>query len=180
MTTLNEGLDYLDLENQLIPIVTVDEYAAKMGADKDIVTLAFTVKSELAGDDLVSWFERGYDFVLDASVSEGEITIGKYLVFVELTRRFNIIDKIILLISDLETLTGMNIKDWTVVIEDEEYPCEVDILKEKIIVNPNVYKEKTKIEDELNEMRLAAGLDHKSTILEKDTYIKDIQAAAGL
>ena len=147
MTTLNEGLDYLDLENQLIPIVTVDEYAAKMGADKDIVTLAFTVKSELAGDDLVSWFERGYDFVLDASVSEGEITIGKYLVFVELTRRFNIIDKIILLISDLETLTGMNIKDWTVVIEDEEYPCEVDILKEKIIVNPNVYKEKTKIED---------------------------------
>jgi|TARA_R110000822_G_scaffold33224_1_gene94969 hypothetical protein len=180
MTTLNEGLDYLDLENQLIPIVTVDEYAAKMGADKDIVTLAFTVKSELAGDDLVSWFERGYDFVLDASVSEGEITIGKYLVFVELTRRFNIIDKIILLISDLETLTGMNIKDWTVVIEDEEYPCEVDILKEKIIVNPNVYKEKTKIEDELNEMRLAAGLDHKSTILEKDTYIKDLQAAAGL
>jgi hypothetical protein len=31
-------------------------------------------------------------------------------------------------------------------------------------------------------MRLAAGLDHKpsSILKEKDTYIKDIQAAAGL
>jgi hypothetical protein len=30
-------------------------------------------------------------------------------------------------------------------------------------------------------MRLAAGLDHKSTALEnKDEYIKDLQAAAGI
>jgi hypothetical protein len=41
-------------------------------------------------------------------------------------------------------------------------------------------EEEAEIEDDLNEMRLAAGLDHKSTITEKDTYIKDLQAAAGL
>ena len=67
-------------------------------------------------------------------------------------------------------------------INDEKYACEVDIMKDKMTLNPNLYKmeEEAEIEDDLNEMRLAAGLDHKSTITEKDTYIKDLQAAAGL
>ena len=44
MNILNEALDYLDMEGQIGDVVTVDEYAAKMGSDKDIVTLTFTVK----------------------------------------------------------------------------------------------------------------------------------------
>ena len=63
---LNEGLDYMDLEGQLLPRISVDEYSAKMGKDSEIVTVAFTVKSEAAGNDLVDWLERGYNFVLDA------------------------------------------------------------------------------------------------------------------
>jgi len=87
MTILNESLDYLDMENKVYPILSIDEYAAKMGEDKDIITLTFIVKSKLVGEDLVTWFERGYDFVLDASVSEGELEPNKYLVFVEMDRR---------------------------------------------------------------------------------------------
>ena len=68
---LNEGLDYMDLEGQLLPRISVDEYSAKMGKDSEIVTLAFTVKSEAAGNDLVDWLERGYDYVLDASLKIG-------------------------------------------------------------------------------------------------------------
>ena len=90
--------------------------------------------------------------------------------------------KIYELIKDLKTLTGIDPKEWEMSINDEKYACEVDIMKDKMILNPNLYKmeEEADIEDDLNEMRLAAGLDHKSTILEKDTYIKDLQAAAGL
>ena len=112
MTMLTEGLDYLDMEDQVRNIVTVDEYAARMGKDKDIVTLAFTVNSKLAGEDLVAWFERGYDFVLDASVSDGELEPGKWLVFVELDRRSKVPNRIITLLEDLETLTDMKLKDW--------------------------------------------------------------------
>ena len=79
---INEGLDYHDLEGQMIPTVSVDEYSAKMGKDSEIVTLAFTIKNKQAGKDLSDWFERGYDFVLDAQVSDGEVSYGKYLVFV--------------------------------------------------------------------------------------------------
>ena len=58
MTILNESLNYLDMENQVYPTVSVDEYAAKMGTDSDIVTITFTVKSKLVAEDLITWFER--------------------------------------------------------------------------------------------------------------------------
>ena len=76
---ITEGLDFQDMENQIFPTLTVDEYSAKMGKDSDVVTITFTVKSELAGNDLVDWFERGYDYVLDASLSTGEVEIGKWV-----------------------------------------------------------------------------------------------------
>ena len=47
-TIINEGLDYHDLKGQMEPFVSVDEYAAKMGKDKDVVTLAFIIKSKEA------------------------------------------------------------------------------------------------------------------------------------
>ena len=92
---LNEGLDYLDMVGQIDPKISVDEYEAKNGKDSDIVTIAFTVNSEAAGNDLVDWFERGYDWIVDASLSEGEISPGKSLVFVELNRRSTVPLKIV-------------------------------------------------------------------------------------
>jgi hypothetical protein len=184
MITLTEGLDHNDMEGQIEPHITVDEYAAKMGTDKDIVTITFTVNSKLASQDLVTWFERGYDFVLDASVSDGELEPGKYLVFVELDRRSKTPSRIISLLSDLETLTGLKLKDWTVEVEGEDCEAAENKLKEKIILNPNVYKEKEddleeddNLEDDLNEMRLRAGIDVKSVYVE-DEYIKNIKAMA--
>ena len=69
---LDEGLDYHDMKGQIDSVVSVDEYAAKMGEDSQIVTLTFVLKSKEAAKDLVSWLEIGYEFVLDASVSAGE------------------------------------------------------------------------------------------------------------
>ena len=43
MTILNESLDYMDMDGQISDKITVDEYAAKMGKDKDIVTITFKV-----------------------------------------------------------------------------------------------------------------------------------------
>jgi hypothetical protein len=154
MTILNESLDYLDMENQINDTITVDEYSAKMGKDKDIVTVTFTVNNKLAADDLVSWLERGYDFVLDASVSEGEIKPGKYLVFVEMDRRSKVPERIISVLADLETLTGLKLNDWTVEVGGESVDADEAALKNAIILNPNVYEE--------------------------DEYIKNLKAMAGM
>ena len=151
---ITEGLDFHAMEGQVIPLVTVDEYAAKMGKDSDIVTLSFIVKSETAGNDLVDWFERGYDWVLDASLSEGEIEPNRWLVFVEMNRLS------------------------TIQVEDEDYEPEEQIIRQVIICNPNEYKMEK--EDELNEMREAAGLAIKPLYDTKDKELKDFIAKAGL
>lgn len=174
----------MDLEGQLNDKITIDEYAAKMGKDSDIVTITFTTHSKLAAQDLVTWFERGYDFVLDASVSDGEIEPGKWLVFVEMDRRSKVPNRIITLLEDLETLTGIDVNDWTVEIDGEEYEASEEIMKEKMVLNPNEYKiekdsEEEETENDLNEMRLRAGLDVKTTYVE-DEYIKNLKAIAGL
>jgi len=179
MTIINEGLDYHDLKGQIKPVVSVDEYAAKMGDDSDIVTLAFTLNSKLAGQDLVSWLELGYDFVLDADVSDGEISPGKYLVFVEMKRRTNVPYKIVELIKDMETLTDLPVSEWTVIVDENEHDANADILKQVITLFPKDYKDKKEKEEELNEVREIAGLETKQ-LYKDDTYTKNLKAMAGL
>jgi hypothetical protein len=149
-----------------------------MGKDSDIVTLAFLVNSEAAGNDLVDWFERGYDWILDASVSEGELRPGKYLVFVEIKRRMAVPERIVELIEDLETLTELPVNDWTVEINDEEYDPEVEVLRQVITTSPHEYR--IKEEGELNEMRKRAGVDTVKLYGEPDKDLKKYISMAGL
>jgi len=177
---ITEGLDVHDMEGQLVPTVSIDEYAAKMGKDSDIITLAFIVKSQAAGEDLVDWFERGYDWVLDASLSDGEIEVGKYLVFVEMNRRSSAPSRIVELLSDLETLTNIKVNDWTVTVDSEDYEPDEHVLQQVIILNPNKYKADKEREEELNEMRVLAKIEPKPIYSSNDTELKNFKAMAGL
>ena len=175
---INEALDYHDLVNMIVPIITMDKYEAKMGDDDEIVTVTFTAKGKQVADDLVDWLERGYDFVLDAQTSEGEVTSGKWLVFIEMDRRTKVPERIIEIIEDMVTLTDLPVKEWTVVIDEEEYELNRDILKSKLILSPHEYRQVKDIE--LNEMRGVAGLPLYQVFKEKDQLIKDFISKAGL
>jgi hypothetical protein len=178
-TYITEGLDYHDLVGQMVPKITVDEYAAKMGDDKDVVTLTFIVKSKQAAVDLVDWFEKGYDFILDASLSDGEIEVGKWLIFVEMDRRFKVPERIVEILDDLNTLTDMPLKDWEVEIDGETYDANEKILRQVIIVNPNEYTIDKENEEDLNEMRLRAGLDTHQ-VYNDNEYTRYIKSLAGM
>ena len=175
-----EGLDYLDMVDQIEPNVSVDEYAAKMGRDSEIVTLAFIVKSEAAGNDLVDWFERGYDWVLDASLSDGQLEPGQHLVFVEMKRRSKVPERIVELLEDLKTLTDMDIDEWTVQVNEEEYKPDVEQLKQVITISPHEYRVEEEGEEELNEMRQKAGLEPVRVLPEQDAELKAFKSMAGL
>ena len=179
MTIINEGLDYHDFKGQISPVVTVDEYAAKMGEDSDVVTVAFKMNSKLAAEDLVSWLERGYEYILDAAVSDGQITPGKYLVFAEMNRRTTVPEKIIEILEDLKTLTDLSLEDYTIVVNDQEHKADTAVLKQAIILSPLEYRNKKEKEEELNEMRDIAGIAAKP-IHANDTYIKNLKAMAGM
>jgi len=77
---LQEGLKHKDMIGLIKPTVHIDEFVSKMGNDDDIATVSFYTKNSKVADDLVEWFEKGYDFVLDADRSPGEIKPNRYLV----------------------------------------------------------------------------------------------------
>jgi hypothetical protein len=175
---LNEGIDFKDFVGQILPYITVDEYEARTGTDDETVTIAFTVKGKAASQDLAGWFEKGYDFVLDAQVSKGEVSRGKHLVFVEMERRLKSPQRIIELLEDLETLTNLELQDWTIQINDLEISPDVDELKTQLITSPSEYR-KIK-ETDLNEMRALSGVEPHNIFTEQDTEIKNFKAMAGL
>lgn len=180
---LNEGFDHHDLVGILLPTLSIDMYAAKMGSDDEIVTLAFTIKGEQASQDFVDWLERGYDYILDSQVSEGEVTRGKFLVFAEMNRRSSVPERIIEILEDLETLTDMKIGEWTIEIGDDEIRPGVEEIKKRLILSPHQYRDNEEMQKEsgLNEMREAAGLPLQKIFKnEKDSLLKDYLAKAGL
>jgi len=80
------GLQKEDLIHLVDNIVEIDSYKSKMGTDRDIITVAFSVNGKEPAKDLENFVEKGYPFVLDADVTSGEQTDGTYKVFVEIER----------------------------------------------------------------------------------------------
>jgi hypothetical protein len=192
---LVEGLDHLDFENQIIPIVSVDEYEARSGENDEIITFAFIVKGKAVGEDLCDWIIKGYDYVNDCEVSEGELMANRFVVFVETNRRSKAPERLLEILEDLETLTGLSLDQWTVKIGDEEHEPDLNTLKQNMITIPLEYREQNEdsedgdeeiidVEDiddgDLNEMRNIAGLPNANVYKEKDSLLKDFIAKAGL
>lgn len=174
---LFEGLEYKDLEGMMKPTIHVDEFASKMGDDDEIIVLSFFVRSKQAAKDLVNWFEKGYDFVLDSDTSPGEIKAGRYLVYVEMRRRSTSGKHTAELIDDLSTLTEFGPDDWTMHYEGKEHPFTEEIFDSLVPLSPKLYRKEK--ESELNEMRTAAGIQPKQ-IFEREKDIRSLQAAAGI
>ena len=80
------GLRAGDLHDLVKPVFEVDSYRSKMGNDENIVVVSFSVMEQQAAKDLVDFIEKGYNFVLDADATPGEIDEGIYKVFVEMER----------------------------------------------------------------------------------------------
>ena len=109
---LHEGLQKDDLKYLVANTIHIDEYNSKMGESSDVITLSFKVKDLMPATDLVSFLENGYDFVLDADVSSGEIRDNERVVFVEVQRRPDVYKQIDEMLDDLNHLTGVKRNDW--------------------------------------------------------------------
>lgn len=103
----NEELQARDLHNLVDNIFEVDSYSSKMGSDRDVVVISFTVEELAPAKDLVNFVERGYDFVLDADATPGELENGQYKVFVEIERNRRIGEQVMELLDGVGKLTGI-------------------------------------------------------------------------
>jgi hypothetical protein len=174
---LFETLEYKDMEGQIKPTLHVDEFASKMGDDDDIIVASFFVRSQQAARDLMNWFEKGYDWVMDSDVSPGEIAPGRYLVYIEMRRRTSAGARLADAIQDLETLTELTPADWTMHYGEETVPFSREAFDRLVPLSPRDYRARK--EKNLNEMRAAAGLD-TVPVFERDQDIRQLQSAAGI
>ncbi len=184
MTTMHnpnplfESLEFKDMEGLMKPTIHVDEFSSKMGDDDDIVVVSFFVRDAQAAKDLMSWFEKGYDFVLDADRSPGEIKPNRYLVYVEMRRRSTAGANVETLLNDLNTLTEFNVDDWTMHYKGKDIPFSRDTFDQTVPLTPRAYRER--YEKDLNEMRAQAGLPTKRIYDQDDKLLQSIQSAAGI
>ncbi len=86
MTLVNEGLKAGDLDGVISKRFSVDQFKSKMGEDRNIMVLAFTVDGMAPAKDLERFAETGYKEVLDADATPGTLEDGKHRVFVEFAR----------------------------------------------------------------------------------------------
>ena len=176
---LSESLSFKDLEGLMKSTVHVDEFSSKMGDDDDVIVLSFFVRDPQAAKDLMTWFEKGYDFVLDADRSPGEIKPNRYLVYVEIRRRSTAGAHVEQLLDDLNTLTEFeNSADWTMHYRDQTMPFSRDEFDRLVPLSPRAYRDAH--EGDLNEMRVAAGLPVTARYDAKDPALQAMRSAAGI
>lgn len=159
------------------PRIHVDEFSSKMGDDDDIIVISFYVRADQAARDLMNWFEKGYDFVLDSDKSPGELKPNRYLVYIELRRRSSAAAHIEEILKDLETLTEFDLEDWTMHYDGKTVPFSRETFESMVPMNPATYRQR--MEKDLNDIREAAGIDTKP-IYERDKLMQSLQHAAGL
>jgi hypothetical protein len=176
MKQLNESLEYLIMKNHVTPLVGIDQYKSTVGEDSEMIVLNFIVDDENVATDLVSWFEKGYDWIVDAEPSPGEVRDNKYYVFVEMDRRSSAPERIIELLDDLRTLTELEVDDWKVRINNKDYPVDLDILEKHMVLSAADYRRKW--DEPLNEWKSRAGLRVTGSYDVNDQLLREWQHMA--
>ena len=145
------SLQQYDLRDLVDNILEIDGYKSKMGADKDIVTVAFATKTKESADDLASFIERGYTFVLDADATTGEQADGTYKVFVEMQRDDEVGEQIMELANGVENLTGMGDIKFRYHKEFRSKPLTLEELNGVVPVDPDLYGVDSEILSDMSE-----------------------------
>lgn len=177
---LFEGLEANDLKRLVHPELHVDEFKSKLGDDKDVIVLSFKVDSKEPANDLVSFIEKGYDWVLDADVSSGEMDDGSYIVFVELDRAKDAVENIMDLMDDLTNLTTLPTDEWRVRYykAHQEKQLSAEALSSLIPLTPEAYDKKYG-QEEIDQLKSAAGVD-VDTKAPKNEFTESLRNLAGI
>lgn len=100
------SLKHHDLEGMILPGVSIDEYKPKAGKEQDVIVLAFYAKDQDPAEDLNRFIQRGFVEILDSEVSPSTNEEGNYLVFVELKRQPEFMEKFYKLLKDIQNISG--------------------------------------------------------------------------
>jgi hypothetical protein len=177
---LRESLERGDLKRLIHDELHIDEFKSKLGNDEDVVVISFKVAGKEPANDIVSFVEKGYEWVIDADVSSGEMDDGDYIVFVEIPREPGCAKNIMDMMSDIMNLTDQELEDWRVRYykNKEDHNLDLETLKKLVPETSDEYNNKFG-KKEIDSLKTAAGLK-VDTKAPKNDFTQSLRAAAGI
>lgn len=142
MTLVNEGLKAGDLEGVISKRFSVDLFKSKMGEDKNILVLAFSVEGQAPAKDLERFAETGFKEILDADATPGSLEDGKHRVFIEFQRTENVDQHIAKFLDDLKKLTNIDTFEFTYHKRQKPFEASAKNLADVLPRTPEAYNQK--------------------------------------
>jgi len=142
MTLVNEGLKAGDLAGVVSKRFTVDQFKSKMGEDRNIMVLAFSVDGQAPAKDLERFAETGYKEVLDADATPGTLEDGKHRVFIEFARVEAVDQHIRRFLDDLSKLTNIETFEFTYHKRTVPFEASAKNLADVLPRTPEAYAQK--------------------------------------
>lgn len=180
LSNINEGLEANDLKRLVHNELHIDEYKSKLGKDEDVIVISFKVTGKEPAADLVNFIEKGYDWVIDADISSGELDDGDFIVFVEADREPSAAENIYTMLEDIMRLTDQDLSEWRLSIRSspEEHELTAENIRALVPLTSDDYMRRFG-NKALDEMRVAAGVD-VTTKAPKNDHTQSIRTLAGI
>ena len=154
--------------------IKIDTFVSKMGRDQDIMTISFKVFYKNPAEELVDFFEKGYDWILDADVSTGTVQDGSWLVFIEIIRRPSVANKLMNLLKDMKNINAIDPREYIFKYrhEKEWYKISETNLELYVPMTPRAYNKYIKEEGlQEDQLRRHAYLPYQIV----DTYDSELK-----
>ncbi len=142
MILVNEGLKAGDLEGVVSKRFSVDQFKSKMGEDRNIMVLAFSVDGQAPAKDLERFAETGYKEVLDADATPGSLEDGKHRVFIEFARVESVDQHVRKFLDDLSKLTNIETFEFTYHKRTVPFEASAKNLADVLPRTPEAYNQK--------------------------------------
>ena len=174
------SLEKNDLARLIHPELHVDEYSSKLGENHDVVVLSFKVDGKEPAVDLGNFIEKGYEWVLDADVSSGEMSDGDYIVFVEFPRDKQLAEHVMEIMSDIMNLTDQSLDEWRLRYYHDvaDHELTKQNLQKLVPSSPEEYRRRYGHE-EIDRLKTAAGVK-VTTKAPKNDHTEQLRIAAGI
>jgi hypothetical protein len=179
MINLREGLEQGDLKRLVHTEMHIDEFKGKLGRDEDVVVISLKVTGKEPATDIVNFVEKGYEWVIDADVSSGEMDDGDYIVFIECDRKPSVAGDVMSMMVDLMNLTEQDISEWRVRYRSgRDHELTEKNLYDMIPKTPQEYREQFGHE-QIDKLKAAAGVK-VTTKAPKNDSTENLRIAAGI
>lgn len=195
------GLEAGNLKRLVHPELHIDEFKSKLGDDAEICVISFKVNGKEPAQDLVNFIEKGYNWVVDADVSSGEMDDGDYIVFLEVDRDTDMPENVMAMMEDIMRLTEQKLTDWRVRYHSQtkDHKLSIEDIAGMVPLTPADYNAKygdedsessessgsgqdiaePELQESLNKLRAVAGVQVNHTAPKND-FTEALRIAAGI